>query len=114
MLTVDGLLIFQGSNCNHQIPAKLYEYLRARRPIFAITDPAGDTAALLKRAGMDSIVPLDSQEKIVTGLLDFLSKVRQKRASIVSDAEIARHSRKARTTELAELLNSLANRWPTI
>ncbi len=30
MLDVDGLLILQASNCNQQIPAKLYEYVRAR------------------------------------------------------------------------------------
>ena len=34
MLTADGLLIFQASNCNHQTPAKLYEYFRARRPVW--------------------------------------------------------------------------------
>jgi len=45
MLTADGLLLFQAAMCNHQIPAKLYEYLRAGRPILALTDAAGDTAA---------------------------------------------------------------------
>ena len=25
-LAADGLLLFQAANCNHQIPAKLYEY----------------------------------------------------------------------------------------
>ncbi len=39
MLDADGLLLFQASNCNNQVPAKLYEYLRARRPILALTDP---------------------------------------------------------------------------
>ena len=39
MLTVDGLLVLQASNCNDQIPAKAYEYLRAGRPLLALTDP---------------------------------------------------------------------------
>ena len=52
MLSADGLLIFQASNCNHQIPAKVYEYFRAKRPIFAMTDPKGDTASLLKSMGI--------------------------------------------------------------
>src|SRR5690606_1324512 len=47
MLAVDGLLLLQAANCNNQIPAKLYEYLRAQRPILALTDPAGDTAQKL-------------------------------------------------------------------
>ena len=34
MMTVDGLLIFQGYTSNPAIPAKAYEYLRAKKPIF--------------------------------------------------------------------------------
>jgi glycosyltransferase involved in cell wall biosynthesis len=30
----DGLLLFQAANCDHQIPAKAYEYLRLQKPIF--------------------------------------------------------------------------------
>ncbi len=33
MLRADGLVVLQADNCNAQIPAKLYEYLRCRRPI---------------------------------------------------------------------------------
>jgi hypothetical protein len=51
MLAADGLLVLQAANCNYQVPAKLYEYLRARRPILALTDAAGDTAQTLADAG---------------------------------------------------------------
>src|SRR5262249_41663730 len=107
MLNVDGLLVFQASNCNWQIPAKLYEYLRARRPILALTDPGGDTAGVLKAADIDTITPLDSKEQIAQGLLNFLSKVRSGCAPIVRDKEIEHHSRKYRTYELAKLLDSV-------
>jgi len=53
--------------------AKAYECLRAGRPIFAMTDPAGDTASLLRAEGIEAIVPLDSKNDIATGLLRFLS-----------------------------------------
>ncbi|HWP45680.1 MAG TPA: glycosyltransferase [Candidatus Limnocylindrales bacterium] len=106
MLRADGLLIFQASNCNHQIPAKIYEYLRARRPIFAMTDPAGDTAQVLKSVGINTIVPLDSKEQIMQGLLDFLTQVRQHHAPIISIKEIQSHSRESRTRELVKLLDS--------
>ncbi|HEY7419193.1 MAG TPA: hypothetical protein VH593_28680, partial [Ktedonobacteraceae bacterium] len=104
MLHADGLLVFQALNCNHQIPAKIYEYLRARRPIFALTDPQGDTAKVLQEAGIDTIVALDSQQDIAQGLLHFLAQVRAGCAPIASDHIIAQHSRKSRTRELAELL----------
>lgn len=47
MMGADGLLVFQGSAFNTQIPAKIYEYLRAGRPLLAFVDPRGNTAKLL-------------------------------------------------------------------
>ncbi len=108
MMSADGLLIFQASNCNHQIPAKVYEYLRARRPIFALTDPIGDTAQLLVGAGIDTLSPLDSKVAITQGLRDFLERLRQGRAPLANDAAIASNTRESRTKELAMLLDSLA------
>ena len=107
MLTADGLLLFQASNCNHQIPAKIYEYLRARRPIFAMTDPVGDTAHVLAAAGIDTVVPLDSQPRIAEGLLRFLQAIRQGDAPLPGREEILRHSRRARAGELAALLDAV-------
>ena len=76
MAGVDALLVMQASNCNAQIPAKAYEYLRAGRPIYALTDPAGDTADLMRRAGVADIVPLDSADAIAASLPAFLARVR--------------------------------------
>ena len=106
MLGADGLLIFQAANCNWQIPAKAYECLRARRPIFAMTDRAGDTAALLRSAGVRSIAGLDSKEEIATGLMRFLDSLRNG----VDRARFPeQYSREARTRELAALLDSVCN-----
>lgn len=107
MIGADGLLILQASNCNHQIPAKIYEYLRARRPILALTDPAGDTAGVLLEAGLRTIAPLDQKDRIAAALLDFLSQIREGKPQIAGDEEIRRHSRKERTRELAGLFNTL-------
>ncbi|MHB8847456.1 MAG: glycosyltransferase, partial [Burkholderiales bacterium] len=90
MLTTDGLLILQASNCNHQIPAKLYEYMRAGRPILALTDPVGDTAKLLQEAGIHTIAPLDDVEAIQEKLLDFLTAVQQGRGNSASLDYVAR------------------------
>lgn len=104
MLTADGLLLFQASNCNHQVPAKVYEYFRARRPIFAMTDPKGDTASVLREAGLETIVPLDDAAEIVRGLTAFLAQVRAGTAPLVPASDVERHSRRGRTEELAGLL----------
>jgi glycosyltransferase involved in cell wall biosynthesis len=107
MVKADGLLIFQASNCNHQVPAKLYEYLRAQRPILALTDPTGDTASILREAGVGTIVPLDSQQMVAVALLEFLGKLR--RGSELSNPriEVERYSRRARAAELAQLLEQV-------
>ncbi|MDT1843316.1 glycosyltransferase family 4 protein, partial [Acinetobacter baumannii] len=36
MLMADGLMVFQGTLFNTQIPAKIYEYFRARKPILGL------------------------------------------------------------------------------
>jgi glycosyltransferase involved in cell wall biosynthesis len=107
MLAADGLLLLQAANCNYQVPAKLYEYLRARRPILALTDPVGDTAIVLKGAGIDTIAPLDSPDEISQLLVRFLAMLRERRAPVAREADVAAASRRARTVELATLLDAV-------
>jgi hypothetical protein len=112
MLTADGLLVLQASSCNEQIPAKLYEYLRARRPIFGLTDPAGDTGKALLAAGIDTIARLDSTDCIVAGLNRFLGLLRTGRAPVASESVIGASSRRNRTIEFAELLERVVAASP--
>lgn len=105
MLNADGLLLLQGSSCNLQIPAKVYEYLRARRPILALTDAEGDTGKLLSELGIDTMAPLDSDEAIANELQRFLEFIEIGRAPVASDEQIHLQSRRARTQVFAELLN---------
>lgn len=112
MVGADGLLLLQASNCNGQIPAKLYEYLRARRPVIALTDPAGDTAGALRRAGIDTIGRLDSASDIAATLMRFLHLCREHKAPLARPSVIAHHSRAARTRELAALLDRIHRKEP--
>jgi len=107
MLEADGLLLFQAASCNHQIPAKLYEYLRAQRPILALTDRAGDTAATLVDNGVDTIVPLDDVQRIERGLVDFLQALRDGSAPIAPLAKVERYSRVAGARDLAALFDAV-------
>jgi glycosyltransferase involved in cell wall biosynthesis len=107
MLVADGLLLFQASMCNHQIPAKLYEYLRAGRPIFTLTDPIGNTASSLRTAEATDIVNIADANDIAAGLRRFLAKLRDGSGKGVR-AEISNlHSRRSRTKELAALLEQV-------
>lgn len=103
MLRADALLILQAANCNAQIPAKLYEYVRAGRPIVALTDPAGDTAHALVRAGVSSIAPLDDADAIST----LLGKTMKVGADTPNKESVRNYSRRSRTAELASKLNEV-------
>jgi hypothetical protein len=107
MQSVDGLLIFQAANCNHLIPAKLYEYLRARRPILALSDHAGDTAALLSKVGVGTVTPLDNRERIAADLFEFIAAVRESHAPVATLADVRHYSRRERARELATLFNEV-------
>lgn len=105
MLRADALLVMQGANCNDQIPAKIYEYQRAGRPILCLTDPAGDTAAVMRGAGGNAIARLDRADEIVAMLPDFVRAVRA-HAVATPDAEAVRSaSRRSRTEVLAHRLD---------
>jgi glycosyltransferase involved in cell wall biosynthesis len=107
MLSVDALLILQAANCNAQVPAKLYEYLRAERPILALTDPEGDTARTLEGAAAGMIARLDSQEEIEAALLVFLDQVRRGRWRRAGAEAVRRYSRELQTGEVARLLDEV-------
>jgi len=107
MLVTDGLLILQAANCNAQVPAKLYEYLRADRPILALTDPGGDTAKTLESAGVGLVARLDSADDIERALLRFIDQIRNDTWSRVAPKAVARYSREAQTGQLAKLLGDV-------
>lgn len=107
MLRADGLLVLQSAGCNAQVPAKLYEYLRANRPIICLSDDAGDTAGILRAAGMDSFASMVDPPAIATVLERFVDTVRTGRAALPLASSIASASRSHRSAELASLLQQV-------
>jgi len=105
MQCADGLLILQAANCNQQIPAKLYEYLRSGRPILGLTDPTGDTAGSLCAAGIHMLAPLDRSDRIVEILEKFLRQLALGNAPVPDSDAVRTASRHIRTKALAELLD---------
>ena len=103
MLRADGLLVLQASNCNQQVPAKLYEYFRARRPLLALTDPAGDTAQVTRSAGIDAIAPLNDPDAIAELLRRFMCDPNQR--ALPTEEAIAAASRRRRAEQLAQILD---------
>jgi glycosyltransferase involved in cell wall biosynthesis len=107
MLDADGLLVMQAANCNAQIPAKVYEYLRSRRPVLCLSDPEGDTVAVLREAGLQNFARLDSVDDICTALAVFLDQLRQRTCTLPSTTYVEQASRAGRAQLLVQWLNEM-------
>jgi glycosyltransferase involved in cell wall biosynthesis len=108
----DGLLLFQAANCNHQIPAKAYEYLRLRRPVLALTTEMGDTAALLNEVGGATIMDIADENAIHHGLPPFLEAVCAAKHPLPDEKKIQRYARRNQASELARCLDEIVREIP--
>jgi hypothetical protein len=108
----DGLLLFQGKQYDRQIPAKVYEYLRIGRPVFALVGEEGETAALLRETGGAEQVALDDVDAIEARLAGFIAALRAGRAQRVRPEIAASYSRRAGTASLAGLLDDITTEVP--
>jgi hypothetical protein len=98
----------QGANCNDQIPAKLYEYFRAGRPILGLADPTGDTGICMLRAGVRQVVPLEDTMRVEDALDQHILDLRSNTFAASPSDRIETMSRRARTQALADLLASVS------
>jgi hypothetical protein len=109
MLRADALLVMQAANCNEQIPAKVYEYLRARRPILGLADPEGDTGRTLLQHGIAHVARLEDSDRVEAALAAFLgSTMPSRQPSTPVPAAVAALSRRAQAARLAEMLAAVA------
>lgn len=107
MCAADGLLILQSDDCNDQIPAKVYEYVRAKKPILGLCGTAGDTAKLLQSAGMNHMAPLGSAQLIGTALMGYLGDIRSGTPFVCNSMFVESSSRRAKAQNLAALLDEV-------
>jgi glycosyltransferase involved in cell wall biosynthesis len=63
MLDASALLILQPIT-RVSVPAKLYEYLAAGRPVLAIAEPGGETADLVARSGIGVVAAAENEKAI--------------------------------------------------
>jgi hypothetical protein len=109
MLEADALLLLQGSTSNPAVPAKLYEYLRAQRPILALVDAAGETAATLDAAGgayQADPTQVAAVESTLRRLLTDLEHRRERVVPLVRAAEFSRARQASRWLELLGWLSA--------
>jgi glycosyltransferase involved in cell wall biosynthesis len=105
----DGLLLFQAADCDMQVPAKAYEYLRLGKPILALTTHTGDTAALLREVGGATIVNIASEDEIYEGLSTFVQALQTGSHPLPSKEKVQRYTRQAQAGQLAAVLDGLTS-----
>lgn len=103
----DLLLLLQDACCDHQIPAKAYEYLRLGKPILALTSHSGDTAALLEECGGATIVDIADENAIYKALPEMLDAVRRGKHPLPSQERVSRYSRQNQARQLATCLSEI-------
>jgi hypothetical protein len=109
MTHADVLLVLQASQVRTQVPAKVYEYLRARRPILGLTDLDGDTASVLRSAGVHHLANINSRDNIGKSLRHLLAALRSGHVHQPDEDYVKQLSRWHRTRQLASLLDRVAD-----
>jgi glycosyltransferase involved in cell wall biosynthesis len=106
-LASDALLLMQAANCDHQIPAKAYEYFRLGKPILALTSETGDTASVLRDVGGSTIADLQDEDAICRTLPQFIAAVASGSHALPSHEAASRFARRNLTAELANRLTHI-------
>lgn len=107
MLGADGLIVFQGYTSNPAIPAKLYEYFRARRPILALVDHDGETARLMREELIGEVAPLEDECLISVALSKLLIDIETGQIRVMEPARIAHFERMQSVASFAKLFNEI-------
>ena len=115
IVAADILLVFQGSNFNAQIPAKVYEYLRAQRLILAVVDTDGVTAKRLSHFEHVVVVQITDFDAIKTGLKKSLKRLETSPFILgikIFSNELIKLSRATQAMQLAQIYDEFLIKKP--
>jgi glycosyltransferase involved in cell wall biosynthesis len=110
MQAADILVLFDSPGRTIGVPAKLYEYLGAGRPILALAETNGDTANILRSSGMlHRIVPPNDTDGIRRAVCE-LAEAIHNRENVVEPARLEQFTRENLTGVLSRNLDALIGR----
>jgi hypothetical protein len=113
MSRAHGLVLLDLNKFNtcFQVPAKAYDYVRARRPILAFTAKGGPTARILATASDDHVCVYhdDPDDVVDRKVLGFLTAIKSEPTS-VSDSFLASFSAPTLTHKLADIIRAIVGR----
>ncbi|MFT5720524.1 MAG: glycosyltransferase involved in cell wall biosynthesis [Motiliproteus sp.] len=110
MMSVDVLLLLQGSSCSTQIPAKMYEYFRSHRPLLALCAPDSATERELINAGARYIAAIDNSAAIKECLASLLENLKSDdNSGAISAAQASGYDRQLSSQAFCQLLQELGS-----
>jgi glycosyltransferase involved in cell wall biosynthesis len=111
MTRADLLVLFDGPGRTIGVPAKLYEYLGAGRPVLALAEPDGDTAQVLKDSGVcHRIAPPRDVPRIAQALADLVREIAGGSVPATDPVRLRRFARESIAGKLAEVMEQVAAR----
>lgn len=117
MFKADVLLLYipSGINTDSVLTGKIFEYLRASKPVLAIIPPAGEAASILKDAGIGFIAADTDPEGIKARILEIWQAWQQGNLSnFRTDPQVLlRYSRSSQARKMAALIDRVSNRHVT-
>ena len=110
MCEADVLLLMDSPNRKIGVPAKLYEYLGAGRPILATGDLGGDLEAVLRASGVPHrLAPCHDPNQIRTAITDLVSGVASGTLEAGPEESRRQFTRAALAGKLASLVRRLSS-----
>lgn len=117
MLAADALLLVVGAGDGQRaratvagtLPGKIFEYLRAARPVLLLGDEAGDAAALLRQHGRGWVADETQPAAIAAALRQMMQAAPE--VPSAPTAGVARFERRALAGELAQFLRRCRDGW---
>ncbi len=104
-------LMQDGAGSELVVPAKVYEYMRAGKPILGLFRP-GETPDLLKGSGLGYLAHPTDTEQIAEKLVDLYRGVRENRSPEPNLDFIRGLTRERATQQLARLLDAVVEEHP--
>lgn len=102
LLNADVLWLFSGpgAKSDAEMPGKLFEYLRAAKPIWAVINPQGVCAEILKDSGLAYIADNESTEDIAQRFMEIYTAWQEKQLKPEPNWPLIRSFERRETTKL--------------
>ncbi|MDH4037349.1 MAG: glycosyltransferase family 4 protein [Candidatus Krumholzibacteria bacterium] len=108
MAEADINVLFDTPNRKFGVPAKLYEYLGAGRPVLALAESDGDTANILREAGLRHAIAHPLRTGEIRDALSGLIAARGEGSPVIADpARLARFTRENLAGTLAGIMDEV-------